>query len=450
MRDIVQIKNDLQNEMDKILDGELNNDRIKELSHELDQLRKAHTSKQKQPTQKNKFKFTKRKLESLKLSYKTITYHDTLTTGLKLSVSKAGTYTFFIYRKVAGKPERIKLGNFPRMTVEQARISGGITNTKIDSGNNPNDARREKLTELTLKEFFDVYLEDYAKPKNKSWRNDESNYRLHLSHWDNRKLSSIENVDILRLHNKITEQAGGYQANRVHSLIRSMFYKAMEWGEYKKSINPAKGIKRFEETARERKLESDELQAFFKSVAEEQNETIRDYVLISLLTGARRSNVLSMEWKELHLQRAEWIIPADKTKNGKEHTLPLTKEAMLILKEREAFKKTKFVFSGTGKSGHLIEPKKGWIRILKRAGIGHTGTKGLRLHDLRRSLGSWQVKTGASLAIIGKTLAHKDQKTTAVYARVDNDPVRESMEKATDAMLNAGKKAEVIPIKKRG
>ncbi len=92
-----------------------------------------------------------------------------------------------------------------------------------------------------------------------------------------------------------------------------------------------------------------------------------------------------------------------------------------------------FVFPGTGKSGHLVEPKKGWIRIKERAGI-----KDLRLHDLRRSLGSWQAITGSSLVIIGKTLAHKDQKTTAIYAQLDNDPVRESLQKATEAIFNAG------------
>ena len=64
-------------------------------------------------------------------------------------------------------------------------------------------------------------------------------------------------------------------------------------------------------------------------------------------------------------------------------------------------------------------------------------------------MGSWQASTGASLPIIGKTLAHKNVATTLIYARLNNDPVRESMEKATSAMLNAGKeKAEIIPIKK--
>lgn len=61
----------------------------------------------------------------------------------------------------------------------------------------------------------------------------------------------------------------------------------------------------------------------------------------------------------------------------------------------------------------------------------------LRIHDLRRTLGSWQAKTGASLPIIGKSLNHKTQQATAIYARLDLDPVRQSFDIATQAMWNA-------------
>lgn len=76
----------------------------------------------------------------------------------------------------------------------------------------------------------------------------------------------------------------------------------------------------------------------------------------------------------------------------------------------------------------------------------------LRIHDLRRTLGSWQAKTGASLAIIGKSLNHKTHQATAIYARLDLDPVRQSVETATQAMLEAAgikQSADVIKLPKR-
>jgi integrase len=63
----------------------------------------------------------------------------------------------------------------------------------------------------------------------------------------------------------------------------------------------------------------------------------------------------------------------------------------------------------------------------------------LRIHDLRRTLGSWQARAGASLTIIGKSLGHKSQQATAIYSRLDLDPVRASVEQATAAMIEAGK-----------
>ena len=92
------------------------------------------------------------------------------------------------------------------------------------------------------------------------------------------------------------------------------------------------------------------------------------------------------------------------------------------------------------------------MRVMARAAIpyGRDNPDGVTLHDLRRTLGSWQAKTGASLAIIGKSLNHKSMQATAIYARLDLDPVRESVERATAAMLTAAgikPTAEVKPIK---
>jgi len=120
-------------------------------------------------------------------------------------------------------------------------------------------------------------------------------------------------------------------------------------------------------------------------------------------------------------------------KNRTPQTIPLGEDVLSVLVERRKNTSSFFVFPGNGKTGHLVEPKTGWKRILKRAGL-----ENLRIHDLRRTLGSWQAMTGASLPVIGKSLNHESPATTAIYARIDLDPVRESMQKATTAILEAG------------
>jgi integrase len=197
--------------------------------------------------------------------------------------------------------------------------------------------------------------------------------------------------------------------------------------------NPAKGIRRNKEQARDRFLQSDELPRFFAALAEEESDIARDDFLLSLLTSARLSNVLAMRWTDVNLAEGLWRIP--ETKNGTPQNVPLTQEAIAILNERrrKAAPEAVHVLAGRGKTGHYAEPRKGWERIIERAGLS-----ALRIHDLRRTLGSWQAKTGASLAIIGKSLNHKNHATTSIYARLDLDPVRQSVNTATAAMLEAG------------
>jgi integrase len=396
------------------------------------------------------FNFTKPKLEALPCpkSGERITYHDTHKNAAGLQLRSTSTAkTFFIQRRIDGKPERMTIGRFPDVSIENARKEAARLTALIAQGINPlNDVRALK-TETTLQELFDNFLEHrrnrrgaYLSERTKQgYRYD---FGLYLGKWGNRKLSQFKDTDFGRLHSDIGKNHP-VTANRVIALASSLFGYA---GEQKlfKGPNPAMGIRKFSENKRDRFLQADELPAFFQSLAEEANGTFRDYFLISLLTGARRSNVLAMQWREVSLDRAEWRIPV--TKNGTAQVVTLSPQAVEILKGRIGCDDA-WVFPGAGKTGHIMEPKKAWKRVLERAGL-----EDLRIHDLRRTLGSWQAKSGASLVIIGKSLNHQSPSTTAIYARLDQDPVRESVNKAVDAMMAAGgliEKAQVLPLKRK-
>ena len=106
-----------------------------------------------------------------------------------------------------------------------------------------------------------------------------------------------------------------------------------------------------------------------------------------------------------------------------------------VLKERRERSASEWVFASHSRTGHLVEPKTAWRRLLDRAGLSD-----LRPHDLRRTLGSFQAAAGASLPVIGKALGHKSQGATAVYARLDLDPVRTAVDAATALILAAAAK----------
>lgn len=386
--------------------------------------------------QDNSFNFIKKSLDALHLPNegKRLYVYDTKVRGLELMVTPQGTKSFKVYRKFNNKPIRVTLGKYPEMTIENARREAQRIINELNAGNNPNNEKKKLRGETSFKELFTLYMERYSKQEKKTWKYDERDVPRFLGHWFQRKLSAITKQEIQALHEKVRSENGLYQANRLLSRIQGIYNKAIEWGW--EGINPATGIKKFKEKSRDRFLHPDELPRFFESLDGEQNDTIRDYIYVSLFTGVRKTNVMEMRWEDLHLARKEWLVPD--TKNGDPLRVHLVDSVIDLLQKRlETYGSKEWVFPGTGTTGHLMEPKAGWKRILDRAGI-----KELRIHDLRRTLGSWQAATGANSFMIGRSLGHKTPQSTAVYARLNLDPVRDSVEKATQAMLQTMKKNE--------
>lgn len=390
----------------------------------------------------NKLSFNKEAIQALPTPEKgkRYVYLDTKATGLQVRITDTGAKTFSVFRRIkGGRPERVTLGKFPTMTVEQARKQAARINAEIEEGANPAQLKRANREELTFGELFKEYGERHGEKK-RSWATDQGLYANHLEKpLAARKLSEVSRATLSRILSDI--ERGGRAAgsiNHVRALVSSMYSRAIEWGYA--TDNPVKGIKTRPVIKRDRFLQSDELPRFFKAVADEPNDTMRDYVLLALLTGARRMNLMEMRWADVSLDESVWRIPL--TKNGTPQNVTLSPEAREILQTRKAAADDKaiHVFPGDGKTGHIAEPKKAVIRIMERAGIpyGRKTENGATLHDLRRTLGSWQAKTGASLAIIGKSLNHKSHQATAIYARLDLDPVRQSVNTATAAMMEAG------------
>jgi len=375
--------------------------------------------------------FSKTRIQALPQPSKGRGYHyDTQTPGLCVCVTENGTKTFYLYRWLAEqkRPIRYRIGAFPGVTVEQARRKAAELNGAIATGDDPQGKRRAARDVPTFGDLWEHWLETHAKLHKKTWQEDVRIYDYYFASWKGRKLSNIRRVDVQRLHARVGRENGIYQANRVLELLRAMFNKADDIGF--RGENPGVGVKPFREQSRDRFLLPSEMPAFFKALAEEESEAVRDAVYLLLFTGARLGNVLAMRWADLDMGRGVWRIP--ETKGGFPVVVPLTPPALDVLVRRhQQCNGSPWVLPGRG--GHLTTLRHAWGRILQRAGIDD-----LRIHDLRRTLGSWQAIQGASLLTIGKSLGHTDPKATAVYARLLLDPVRESTTRATAAMLAAG------------
>jgi len=389
----------------------------------------------------NEINFTKQELSKIKTPQKNkrIYKRDIKEKGLILCKTHTGSISFYLRKMVDGKDGRILIGHYPELSIENARKKALALKGSIAQGKNPQKDKNKLRQEITFGELWQKYMDFHSKLHKKSWQEDEDYYKRHLQGFKTTKISNISQSDIQNLQSKVSAKNGIFVANKLLAIISVVFNKAIEWGW--QGVNPARNIKKFREKSRDRFLKEDELPRFFEALQEEENDLFKDYFYISIFTGIRKSNILATKWADIDFDQKNLYVPD--SKNGEPQNFPLSDIVIDILRKRKIANKkldlkdfqSQWVFpSFNSASGHLEEPKKAWNRIKKRAKI-----EDLRIHDLRRTLGSYQAINGSSLEIIGKSLNQKSIKATKIYARLSNDPVRNSVDKAVDKMLEVSK-----------
>lgn len=377
-----------------------------------------------------KFAFTQRRLESLKVPASgRVTYRDTKVPGLCVRVTEKGAKSAYISRKLNGRHIRYRLGAWPDDFGTVAVLRDRAAEKLGEGLEGLVKQRRQARQEPTVADLWSHWVKTRAGRKSpRSQAEDKRQYDKFVKPaWEKRALSTIDRQDVAALHQRIGKRSGGYQGNRVHSLLRAMFAAGQKAGIFS-GDNPCIGVERFSELQRDRFLNSEELDRFFKALFGEA-QRFQDAFRLLLLIGCRKSDLLAARWADINLDFALWRISESKTGAV---VIPLIEPVLEILRRRlEAGGGSPWVFPSHGRSGHLVDLRKPWERICKAAGLDD-----VRIHDLRRTLASWMTIGGASMPIVGKALGHAaGSKATSTYARLSTDPVRAAMAAASAAML---------------
>jgi integrase len=391
------------------------------------------------------FNFTQRSILSRPVpEHGRATYHDTQVRELGLMIYPTGRRTFFWFRRARGNRSGTHftaIGPFPDISIENARgkaseLNGQLARAKMDDYRDGNPFGRSR-DDLTFSELLDAYCERHVKPRAKNPVVTEKRMRkwadFYVKQWKSRKLGDITRKDVLDVFDDLGKKHK-HTANQTVRHIRLLFNFALA-AEMWKGENPATRIKLFHEEKRARFAQPDELPRLFAALKTEPNGDLVDFVNLALWTGARKADVFSMRWDCVFLADNRWDIPNPKSQEP--YSVPLTPEAVAILKARQKKRiaSKPWVFPSHSKSGHVEDLHGRWKELLKRAGITN-----LRVHDLRRTQGSWQAAQGTPLLTIGKSLGHSSTASTEIYARLVLEPVREAMTGANAAMAAAMKK----------
>lgn len=394
-------------------------------------------------------KLTKTSVESLaytgKVNSACYAWDDQLP-GFGVRVYPTGRKSFVLAYRANGRKRFLTLGNFGRLTADEARRLAKAKAGDVARGEDPQGDKEQAAQAGTMAGLCEVFMERHAKPKLKTWPEYQRHFNRHvLPRWANIPAQAITRADVAGLHTAVGKTAP-YEANRLLAILSKLFNLGRMWGFLPDGApNPAQGLDRFREHSRQRWVTPEEMPRLAQAINEEANPTARTAIWLFLLTGARKSELLSAEWSHVDWARAELKLPD--TKAGRVHFIPLTAPALALLEQAPRVEGNPYILPGAVPGRHLINITKAWGRIRTAAGV-----EDVRLHDLRRTVGSWLAQSGNSLHLIGRVLNHSNASTTAIYARFGEDQARVALEQHADRLMVAAGLAEpgkLIDLSKR-
>lgn len=348
--------------------------------------------------------------------------------GLYVRVSPGGKKTWLYIYSLDGKRRWYKLGTFPEMGLKEARDELSRARQLVGREKDPADekikARAERKTAPNVKELVQEYLEKWAKPRKRTWKEDERIlFKDVVPKWGKRKAKDIKRRDVILLLEGVAERGAVIQSNRVLAVVRKMFNFAIGRGilEFNPCLNVAPVGK---EKQKDRCLTADEIKALWHGLENGgMSEEIRRALRFILVTGQRPGEVIALHAGEI--DGCWWTIPAGKAKNGKAHRVYLSHLAMSLIDVSQGG----YIFpspkaENRDKHIHVNALAHAVRKALKPD--EQSGKRALEIdpftpHDLRRTAASHMTGAGVSRLVVSKILNHVEKGVTAVYDRHSYD-----------------------------
>ena len=396
--------------------------------------------------------------------------------GLGLRVYPSGKKAFVLRYRVNGRDFMGVLGAYGvELTLDQARTEAGEWKAKARKGIDPLAERKaSKARGKSLGDLLGEYVEDRKKHGKKTWAKDERRFELYVpSRLKARPACDVTRADILALHKSASHAP--YEANRTVETIRHAFNLGVDWG-YGLGANPAVKIQKYPETKRKVWIAPHEFPYIARAIDAEESVYVRGLLWLYMLTAARKSEPLGA--KRADVDRTSGRIRLPDTKSGEEQFLTLSSHALAILDTLPVVEGNPYLFpSPIKRKAPMVNIAKPWGRVRDRATVAlwmddpeaagviererarrtrmtHSkhggrleptvaeyraaaeqdgvelprGFTHVRLHDLRRTAGSWLSAAGTDLNTIREGLRHASISTTLTYARLSADAARPAFE----------------------
>ena len=360
----------------------------------------------------------------------TVDYFDDLTPGLSLRVSSKDVRTWSVfYRDKHGRQTRLTLGHYPAVKLVDARELARDAQRTVARGGDPAAEKQAAREVLTFGELAQRYIDDYAKPRKKSWAEDQRQINASLlPKWKHRPAGEVAAEDLLALLNAKVRAGSPIAANRVRALVSRIYTFAAEQRLVPPSANPVIGVKKpAKETTRDRVLTDDEIRRLW-AACETQNPYVCAWFRLRLVTAQRGGELLQMRWQDIDPTSHFWTIPAEFAKNAHGHRVYLNELARERVNDVPRDHRSIWVFprSIIGDHKHvgrrLAQSTRANIVSQPKADGAARDRADIRGHDLRRTAASLMASGGVPRFVIGRILNHSQEKDiTSVYDRYSYD-----------------------------
>jgi integrase len=343
--------------------------------------------------------------------------------GFGIRVSKGGRKAWVLLYRLHGRKRRLTLGSYPALSLSDARTAARTAIQAVQRVEDPALEKKQKKASqpATFGELATEYLDRYAKPRKRSWKNDDTNLRLHiLPEWKHRHVTSIKRADVIAIVERAETKGQPHLARQLLAVIRKLFNWAVE-----KSLadtNPATGVRLgIKPQDRSRTLTVEELKQLW-TVWEGIGFPWGPYFKVLLLTAQRRSEVARMRWDQV--ADGAWTIPAEENKSGRLHVVPLSAEVEVLLKTLPRTT-SPFVFPARVRPSQdrPVAPISGFSAATRKVNSELDEPIDWRIHDLRRTATSFMARLRFPPHVLSAVLNHAPQATMkgvlSVYNRYE-------------------------------
>jgi integrase len=396
--------------------------------------------------------------------------------GFGLRVMPSGEKSYVLKYSLRGRQRWFTIESANAITPDQARDLAESARGQIARGEDPAEAKKaEKHRGATIGDLLDAYIEalDAGRILNRAGRpksqttitSDKSRIAAHIRPLlGKRFVRELTSGDIEAFLHDVAEGKAARDQKTAKKRGRSIVTGGkgaatrcvgllggiLSWGNRQGygSANPVLGVKRFKDNRSERYLSPSEIKAIGQALQSMENNGADPYAIAAerllLLTGCRMSEILTCRWTYIDFEHSCLRLPSSKT-DAK--IVPLGAAAVALLKRLDRLEGNPFVIPGHRPGHHFVGLRKVHLRVLRKARIPHA-----RVHDLRHSFGAVSAAAGKSLYMIGKILGHADPRTTARYAHLAPDPLKEaadSISRTIDAGLKGKRGAKVVRLPAR-